>query len=127
MFVFKFSVSSQLSHSDCQISLKTEISDNCQVRKLPKSILNFISIEMEGKERSWEDLVEQYGWNYNDTQRFATRHPTDVFLALLREPHFQTYTLSQLRSDLDRLPRKDLLFDLDEKIQSHNAQVQAGL
>ncbi|RUS91674.1 hypothetical protein EGW08_000500 [Elysia chlorotica] len=111
-----------LSHSDSQTSIKTEIPDNCQVRKLPKSILKFIATEMEGKGASWEDLVELYNWNYHETQSFATRHPNDVFLALLREAPFQTYTLSQLRVDLVRLPRMDLLCDLNEKIQLHNAQ-----
>ncbi|GFS17146.1 hypothetical protein ElyMa_006815200 [Elysia marginata] len=111
--------SSVLHHSESRHSLKSEISLDCQVRKLPKSILMFIAIEMKN---SWEDLVELYGWNYHETQNFATKNPNDVFLALLKIAPFQTYTLSQFQEDLKFLPREDLLLDLDEKIKAHNAQ-----
>ena len=121
---FFFLVSTQLSHSESQISLKSEIPQDCQVRKLPKSLLKFVAVEMDGD--SWEDLVELYGWNYDQTRKFASSHPNDVFLALLKVAPFQTYTLSQLRADLERLPRLDLLCDLDEKISGHNTEARGA-
>lgn len=111
---------SVLSHSESRLSLKSLILPDCQVRKLPRSILMFIEVEMK---KSWEDLVEHYGWNFNDTRLFYAQHPNDAFLALLKEPPFQTYTLNKFQEDLKILPRLDLLLDLEEKIQAHNAQI----
>ncbi|GFN89314.1 hypothetical protein PoB_001582000 [Plakobranchus ocellatus] len=108
------------------LSQGTEIAFNCPLRKLPNSILDLISSEMVDPDNkgSWLDLVEMYGWNYDQSMKFTRKHAKgDIFAALLKEQTFQTYTLSKFQEDLQGLPRIDLLNDLNDEIAMYNSKV----
>ena len=68
----------------------------------------------------WQELAALRGWDYSRTRDFENRchmGRESPFRSLLLEHEFQLYTLRQLKYDLDRLPRKDILHALDKKLK----------
>lgn len=110
-------------------SLKSFISDNCLVKKLPWRIIRYVASTLQCRypSASWKDLVEMYGWDYDRTYLFENRsHQEGIFFSLLHEPEFQNYSLDQLRQNLYDLPRRDILSDLNKMILEHNASTAGG-
>ncbi|XP_059164734.1 uncharacterized protein LOC131947519 isoform X2 [Physella acuta] len=105
------------------ISMRSEIPNDCLVRKLPRKMIQLVASHLQCKlmHGTWKDLVELHDWNYDRTFIFEHQpHPEGIFFSLLRENEFQNYTLDELRRDLFNIPRKDILHDLNEMIQQHN-------
>ncbi|KAH9507217.1 hypothetical protein Btru_056636 [Bulinus truncatus] len=109
------------------ISVRTEIPNNCPVRKLPRKIIHLVAshLQIRQSQGTWKELVELHDWNYQRTYLFEHQaHDEGIFYSLLREPEFQNYTLDNLRQDLHNLPRIDVLHDLNEMIFDHNEIAQ---
>uniref|UniRef100_A0A2C9L9Q5 Uncharacterized protein n=1 Tax=Biomphalaria glabrata TaxID=6526 RepID=A0A2C9L9Q5_BIOGL len=112
-----------ISSSSSFISVRSEIPDNCLVRKLPRKIIHLVAshLQVRQSQGTWKELVELHDWNYDRTYLFEHQHHEEgIFYSLLREPEFQDYNLEKLRQDLYYLPRKDILHDLNEMISAHN-------
>ncbi|XP_055878824.1 uncharacterized protein LOC106071250 [Biomphalaria glabrata] len=112
-----------ISSSSSFISVRSEIPDNCLVRKLPRRIIHLVAshLQVRQSQGTWKELVELHDWNYDRTYLFEHQnHEEGIFYSLLREPEFQDYNLEKLRQDLYYLPRKDILHDLNEMISAHN-------
>ncbi|KAK3093663.1 hypothetical protein FSP39_018634, partial [Pinctada imbricata] len=71
------------------------------------------NMDYSSSQYNWERLATLHGWSfgkiYQLRQRWKQRQVDSPFLELLGREEFQNYTLRQLREDLTKIPRKDIL------------------
>lgn len=87
------------------------------VRKLKRPIIQWLQRKLETQiGAAWQDLVDLHDWDYDritDFENHCASAGKSPFCLLLAEAEFQLYRLCDLKKDLFRLPRKDVLHDLD--------------
>ncbi|XP_067682018.1 uncharacterized protein [Haliotis asinina] len=93
------------------------------VRKLKRPIIQWLQRKLETQiGAAWQDLVDLHDWDYDritDFENHCTTSGKSPFCMLLAESEFQMYRLCDLKIDLCKLPRKDILHDLDGIMKKH--------
>ncbi|XP_041351266.1 uncharacterized protein LOC121370211 isoform X7 [Gigantopelta aegis] len=96
-------------------------SDGVFLVDLKLEIIKLLQIKLETNiGKGWQELASLKDWNYSkihDFENHCMASHKSPFQSLLSEHEFQQYTLGELKGDLDRLPRKDVLRALNTKMQ----------
>ncbi|XP_046571176.1 uncharacterized protein LOC124279399 [Haliotis rubra] len=97
--------------------------DDILVRKLKRPIIQWLQRKLETRiGAAWQDLVDLHDWDYDritDFENHCDSSSKSPFCMLLAESEFQMYRLCDLKKDLLKLPRKDILHDLDAIMNKH--------
>ncbi|XP_062621586.1 uncharacterized protein LOC134283143 [Saccostrea cucullata] len=99
--------------------------DHLPLMDLSHIVIEYIQSQLDfaGSSLNWERLAHLHGWNfgmiYTIKQKWQKRVIESPFLELIQNSkNFQNYTLGQLKLDLEKIPRKDILEklrDFEEK------------
>ena len=82
---------------------------------LNQPVMEYIQNNMDfaSSQYNWERLATLHGWSFGRIlqlrQRWNKRQIDSPFLELMGREEFQNYTLGQLKEDLAKIPRKDIL------------------
>lgn len=96
--------------------------DQLILTDLSHIVIEYIQLEMDvspNPRLNWEELAHLHGWTFKEIntikQKLQKRMIDSPFLELiLNSKDFQNYTYGQLKSDLEKIPRKDILEKLRE-------------
>ncbi|XP_061173024.1 uncharacterized protein LOC133182263 [Saccostrea echinata] len=95
--------------------------DHLPLMDLSHIVIEYIQSQLDfaGSSLNWERLAHLHGWNfgmiYTIKQKWQKRVIESPFLELIQNSqNFQNYTFGQLKMDLERIPRKDILEKLRE-------------
>lgn len=121
--------SSETSHKPCSedsaaagASAAISDYDHLPLTNLSHIVIEYIQSQMDlfqSPQLNWEHLAHLHGWNfgkiYTIKQKWQRRMIESPFLELIQNSKdFQNYTYGQLKSDLEKIPRKDILEKLRE-------------
>lgn len=98
-------------------------SDDREVWDLSKTVFTTIQEALDfDSVHNWRDLADIHGWNYGDIHRLEQKWAQgqqirSPFIYLLE--HFKCYTIRNLKDDLRKMQRKDVLIKL-ERFENNN-------
>lgn len=96
--------------------------DHLPLTNLSHIVIEYIQSQMDlfqSPQLNWEKLAHLHGWNFGNIytikQKWQRRMIESPFLELIQNSKdFQNYTYGHLKSDLEKIPRKDILEKLRE-------------
>lgn len=121
--------SSETSHKPCSedsaaagASAAISDYDHLPLTNLSHIVIEYIQSQMDlfqSPQLNWEKLAHLHGWNFGNIytikQKWQRRMIESPFLELIQNSKdFQNYTYGHLKSDLEKIPRKDILEKLRE-------------
>lgn len=121
--------SSETSHKPYSVdsaasgaSAATNDYDHLPLTNLSHIVIEYIQSQMDfyvSPQLNWEQLAHLHGWNFGKIhtikQKWQKRVIESPFLELIQNSKdFQNYTYGHLKSDLEKIPRKDILEKLRE-------------
>lgn len=91
--------------------------DHIPLTELSHVVINYVQDSLDcchSSQLNWEQLAHLHGWNFGMINKIKLKWQKRViespFLELIQNSHeFQNYTYGQLKEDLEKIPRKDIL------------------